>query len=262
MKISSHAIIHPGASIAQDVVVGPFAIIESEVEIGENTIISAHAVIKSGTRIGRNCSIHEGSVIGGDPQDLKYEGERTTLVLEDGVTVREFCTLNRGTKAKGETRIKTNALIMAYSHVAHDVTIGQNAILSNCSQIAGHVIVEDFAILGGMTAVQQFVRIGRFAYIGGGTLVRKDVPPYIKAAREPLSFMGVNVIGLNRRSVDKKVIQEIEDAYRILFIKNSNLSIGLEEVKRSMHDSEVTEEILDFIEKSQNGIIKGFKKKQ
>lgn len=259
MRISPKAVVDSRASIDSSSHIGPFVIIEDDVTIGPNCRIMAHAVVKSGTTIGSNCNIHEGAVVGGDPQDLKYEGESTKLRIEDNVTIREFCTVNRGTKAKGTTIIKSGVLIMAYSHVAHDCTIGENSVLSNCAQIAGHVEIDEYAILGGMTAVQQFVKIGRHAYIGGGTLVRKDVPPYIKAAREPLMFMGVNSIGLNRRGYSAEQIQDLENLYKTLFIKHQNLGLAIEALQQEDRHSDYRQEILSFVENSRNGIIKGYK---
>lgn len=254
-----HSIIHPNAQIGEGVVIDPFVTVESDVIIGDGSWIGSHSIIKSGTRIGRKCKIYEGAIVGGDPQDLKYKDEQTYLEIADNVTIREYCTLNRGTRVTGATQIKNNALIMAYAHVAHDCLIDEHAILANNVQIAGHVYIGSHAIVGGMTAVQQFVQIGDHAFIGGGTLVRKDVPPYIRVAREPLSYIGVNKIGLKRRGFDTQTIKEINDIYRILFVKHRNLSLALRHLDTITGDSPVKEEILEFIAKSEKGIIRGFK---
>lgn len=251
--------IHPNASIANGVEVAPFAVIEEDVVIGEGTQIGPHAMILNGTRIGHHCKIHAGAIVGNYPQDLKFVGEDSLCQIDDHVTVREYCTINRGTAASGTTRIKSHALIMAYAHIAHDCLIEEYAIISNGSQLAGHVMVGRYAIVGGMTAVHQFVRIGDHSFVGGGTLVRKDVPPYIKAAREPLCYVGVNSIGLSRRGFDTALIKHIQDIYRILFIQHSNISFAVKELERSINASVQKQEILEFIVGSERGILKGFR---
>ncbi len=259
MNFAEHSIVHPGARIDQDVIIEPFVIIEQDVQIGKGTTIASHAVIKNGTRIGKHCNIHEGAIIGGDPQDQKYKGEPTLLLIDDHVTIREYCTINRGTRAKGETLVKRGALIMAYCHVAHDCLIKEGAVLSNNVQLAGHVTIGERAIIGGMTAVQQFLHIGDHTFIGGGTLVRKDVPPYIRVAREPLSYVGVNTIGLRRRGFSDKDIHLIQEIYRILFVKNHNLSQGLDQLREVIDPHPIKEEIISFVVGSEKGIIRGFK---
>ncbi len=259
MSVHSSAIIHPRAELGRDITVGPFAVIEAEVQIGDGTTIHSQATIKSGTKIGRNCKVYQGAVVGGDPQDLKFKDEKTYLEIADDVSIREYCTINRGTKATGVTQINKGALIMAYSHVAHDCLIDEYAILANNVQLAGHVFVGVHGIVGGMTAIQQFVKIGDHAFVGGGTLVRKDVPPYIRVAREPLSYIGVNRIGLRRRGFDVETIKKISDIYRVLFVKHSNLSIGLRHAKQSFDGHPLYEEITEFIAKSEKGIVRGFR---
>jgi len=197
--------------------------------------------------------------VGGDPQDLKYTDEKTFLEISDDVTIREYCTINRGTRATGVTQIKKGALVMAYAHVAHDCLVDEYAVLANNVQLAGHVYIGVHAIVGGMTAVQQFIKIGDHSFIGGGTLVRKDVPPYIRVAREPLSYIGVNKIGLKRRGFDNETIKQINDIYRILFVKHDNLSIGLRRINNEIKNSHLKEEILEFVAKSDKGIIRGFR---
>ena len=259
MIISPHAVVHPDAHIESGVTIDAFAIVEADVTIKSGTRIYPHAMVMNGTSIGQNCEIYPGAILGGDPQDLKYKGESTTLEIGDHVTVREYCTINRGTAASDRTEIKSHALIMAYTHIAHDCVIGEHAVVSNGVNMAGHVIVDNQAIIGGMTAVQQFVRIGRNTYIGGGSLVRKDVPPFVKVAREPLAFSGVNTIGLKRKLFDGDTIERIAEIYRILFIKNSNISIGIFEVKSELPESLEKSEIVTFVEQSTNGLIKGYR---
>ena len=194
------AYVHPEAKVADNVVIEPFVTIDQDVEIGEGTRIGSGVTILPGTRIGKNCRIFPGAVLGAVPQDLKFRGEYTTVEIGDNNTIREFVTINRGTAANGKTVVGNNNLIMAYVHIAHDCIVGNNIILVNNTQLAGEVIIDDYAILGGMSAVHQFVHIGPHVMISGGSLVRKDVPPYIKAGREPLSYVGINSIGLRRRN--------------------------------------------------------------
>ena len=206
--------IHPGAKIAKNVVIEPFTSIDKNVVIGEGSWIGSNVTIMSGARIGRNVSIFPGSVISAVPQDLKFKGEETTAEIGDNTTLRECVTINRGTSDRNKTKIGKNCLIMAYSHVAHDCFIGDNCIFSNNSTLAGHVTVGSHVILAGMVAVHQFCSIGNHAFVAGGSLVRKDVPPFVKAAREPLSYVGINSVGLRRRGFDNKVIMEIQSMYR------------------------------------------------
>lgn len=260
MAISPHAIVHPSASLGEGVRVDAFATIDEGVTIGDRTWIASHAHIINGTEIGADCSIHQGAVVGGDPQDMKYRGEPTRLELGDRVTIREYCTINRATVASRKTSIGDDALIMAYSHVAHDCTIDKKAILANSVNLAGHVHIGEAAIIGGMTAVQQFLHIGRHAFIGGGTLIRKDVPPFIRAAREPLSYIGVNTIGLGRRGFSAADRWELQNIYRLLFVGTTNLSIGIARLQGSEYsESSYAKEILRFIDSSQNGIIRGYR---
>ncbi len=247
------------AQVGAGVTIEPFVTIHGDVIIGDNCIIKSHAVIMNGTRLGRSCSIYQGAIVGGLPQDLKYSGEQTELIIEDHVTIREYCTINKGTAASGETRIKSHALIMAYVHVAHDCNIGHHAIIANSVNLAGHVIIGNYAVVGGMTAVQQFVHIGESAFIGGGGLVRKDVPPYVKAAREPISYVGVNSVGLRRRNFSLHRINGIKDIYRSLFVRHKNISFGLEEIEVTLPESREKDEIVGFIKNSKHGLIRGFR---
>ena len=222
------AYIHPGAKIATNVVVEPFTTIHNNVHIGSGTWIGSNVTIMEGARIGKNCRIFPGSVISAIPQDLKFDGEDSLAIIGDNTTIRECVTVNRGTKALGKTQVGDNCLIMATSHIAHDCVVGDNCILANGSVIAGHVTVGDFAILSGLVAVHQFIHIGEHAMVSGGSLVRKDVPPYTKAGKEPISYIGINSIGLRRRGFDTDKIREIQTIYRILYQKNYNKSQNLE----------------------------------
>ena len=251
--------IHPEAQIPDNVKMGSFCTIEDDVVIGDHTEIGSNVVILKGTRIGHNCNIHSGAVLGGIPQDLKFENEYSELSIGNHVTIREYCTLNRGTKQRGVTSIDDHALIMAYTHIAHDCHIGKHAILANSVHLAGHVEVGDWAIISALSAVHQFVKIGRHAMISGGSLVRKDVPPYVKAAREPLSFAGINKIGLERRGFSSSDIALIHSVYHLLFVKNQNLSKAMLQISEILPDSDYKKEISEFVKNSERGIMKGFR---
>ncbi len=249
--------VHPDAKIGKDVTIEPFATVYGDVEIGDGTWIGPNAVIMDGARIGKNCKIFPGAVISAIPQDLKFAGEYTTTEIGDNVTIRECVTVNRGTKDRNKTVVGNNCLLMAYVHVAHDCLIGDNCIIANSVNIAGHVVIEDWVILEGLVAIQQFVRIGAHAFVAGGSLVRKNVPPYIKAAREPLSYAGVNSIGLRRRGFDDKSILNIEDIYRTIYVQNSNISMALQVVELEMPASKEKKHIINFIRESTKGIMRG-----
>jgi len=252
------AYIHPEAKIANNVVIEPFVTIYKNVEIGEGTWIGPGVTIMEGARIGKGCKIFPGAVISGIPQDLKFDGEETTAEIGDYTTIRECVTINRGTKDRWKTVVGKNCLIQAYSHIAHDCIVGDNCIFSNSSTLAGHITVGDYVVLAGMVAVHQFVSIGSHAFIAGGTLVRKDVPPFVKAAREPIAYVGINSVGLRRRGYSSEKINEIQDIYRTLFVKNNNLSKALGIIETEFTPTEVRDEILDFIRSSNRGVMKGF----
>lgn len=252
------AYVHPDAKIADNVVIEPFVSIDHDVIIGEGSRIGSGVTILPGTRIGKNCNIFPGAVIGAIPQDLKFRGEYTTLEIGNNNTIREFVTINRGTAAKGKTIVGNNNLIMAYVHIAHDCNVGNNVILVNNSQLAGEVVVENYAILAGMVAVHQFCHIGSHAMIAGGSLVRKDVPPYIKAGREPLSYIGINSIGLRRRNFTNEKIREIQDIYRYIYQKGLNVAQATEIIEAEMPASPERDEILLFVKDSKRGIIRGY----
>lgn len=252
------AYVHPGAKIAKNVVIEPFATINNNVIIGEGTWIGSNVTIMEGARIGKNCSIFPGAVISAIPQDLKYNDEDTTVVIGDNTTIRECVTINRGTTDRMKTVIGKNCWIMAYSHIAHDCVVGDHCVFSNNSTLAGHITVGDYVVLAGMTAVHQFCSIGNHAFVTGGSLVRKDVPPYTKAAREPLSYVGINSVGLRRRGYSTEKIREIQDIYRILYQKNYNNSQAVEIIEAEMEATPERDEILQFIKDSQRGIMKGY----
>ena len=253
------AYIHPQAKIADNVVIEPFVTIYKDVVIGEGTWIGSNVTIMDGARIGRNCRIFPGAVISAPPQDLKYKGESTTLSIGDNTIIRECVTLNRGTALdKNTTQIGQNCLLMAYVHVAHDCIIGDHVIIANSVQLAGHIEIQDYAFIGGTSAVHQFVSIGAHAIISGGSLVRKDVPPYTKAGREPLSYVGINSVGLRRRGFTPDQINEIQDIYRTIFLKKYNISKALDIIETERQPTEIRDEILDFIRNSNRGVMKSF----
>lgn len=250
--------IHPGAKIAKNVVIEPFSSIDNNVIIGQGTWIGSNVTIMSGARIGKYCSIFPGSVISAIPQDLKFNGEETTAVIGDNTTIRECVTINRGTNDRNKTVVGKDCLIMAYSHIAHDCFIGNNCIFSNSSTLAGHVTVGNHVILAGMVAIHQFCAIGSHAFVAGGSLVRKDIPPFVKAAREPISYVGINSVGLRRRGFDNKVIMEIQSIYRILYQNKFNTSQAVKIIEGEMEATKERDEIIQFIQNSQRGIMKGY----
>ena len=249
--------IHPEAKLHPSVQVGAFSCIYDDVEIGEGTIIDNKKFIYGGTRIGKNCHIYAGAVIGGDPQDLKYKGEKTYAIIGDNTTIREFVTIHRGTASKGKTVVGNNCLIMAYCHVAHDCYLNNNIIMSNCTQLAGEVVVEDWAIIGGGSLVHQFSHIGAHVMIQGGSKINKDVPPYIIAAREPISYCGINSVGLNRRGFTSEQIKAIQDTYRVLFLSGLNMTQAMEKIMETLPDSAERDMIVEFVKNSPRGVVKG-----
>lgn len=258
--IHPHTYIHPNARLATNVKVDPFTVIHQDVEIGEGTWIGSNVTIMEGARIGRNCRIFPGAVIGAIPQDRKYAEERTTVEIGDNCTIREFVTIHRGTSDRWKTAVGNNCWILAYSHIGHDCQIGNNCTLSNSSQLAGHVILGDWVGLGGVCAVHQFVHIGSHAFISGGALVSKDVPPFIKAGRQPLSYAGVNSVGLKRRGFTVEKINHILDIYRIIYNKGLNTSQAVEFLEEEFPATDERDEIVTFIRESGRGIIKRYSK--
>lgn len=252
------AYIHREAKIARNVVIEPFVTISKNVVIEEGTWIGSNVTIMEGARIGKNVKIFPGAVVSAVPQDLKFGGEDTILEVGDNTVIRECVTLNRGTDATNKTVIGKNCLIMAYTHVAHDCVIGDNCILVNAVQLAGHVTIDDWAIIGGAAAVHQFVNIGAHTMVSGGSLVRKDVPPYTKAGREPLSYAGINSIGLRRRGFSNEKIAEIQEIYRYIFLRGLNNSKALDLVELEMTPSRERDEIINFFRNSDRGVMKGY----
>jgi UDP-N-acetylglucosamine acyltransferase len=252
--------IHPNAKIGDNVTIDSFSTIQEDVEIGEGTWIGSNVTIMNGARIGKNCKIFPGSVISAIPQDLKFGGEDSVVTIGDNTTVREYVTINRATNYSGVTSVGKNCLIMAYVHIAHDCHIDDYAILVNSVQLGGHVEVGKHAIIGGISAVHQFVKIGEYCMVSGGSLVRKDVPPYIKVAKEPLTFIGINSIGLKRKEFSEEKITEIQDMYRIIFQENFNYTQAIEKIEKEFNPTSERDSIIKFIRESERGIIKGQKK--
>jgi UDP-N-acetylglucosamine acyltransferase len=255
--ISPLANVSPKAIIGKNVTIEAFATVYDDVEIGDNTHIHPNALIYPDTIIGHNCQIFPGAVIGIVSQDLKYNGEKSNTVIGNNTIIREYVTVHKGTADRMTTKIGDNCLIMAYVHIAHDCIIGNNVIIANYTGLAGHVTIEDFVIVEGMGAIQQFVTIGKHSFLAGGSKVRKNVPPYIRVAREPLQYIGVNTIGLARRGFEKEIINQIEDIYRLIFVRGHSISNALEIVNQEIIDSTIRNEIVEFIKNSQDGIIKG-----
>lgn len=249
--------IHPNAKVGKDVTISPFVSISEDVVIGDNTWIAPNVVIMDGARIGKNCKIFPGAVISAEPQDLKYAGEITTAEIGDNTTIREYVTINKGTQASGKTVVGSGCLLMAYVHIAHDCVVGNNCILANGVTLAGHITIDDFAIIGGLSAIHQFVHIGGHVMISGGSLIRKDVPPFVKAAREPLSYAGINSVGLKRRGFDNEKINRIQDIYRIVFQKGYNSTKAIEVLESEIEASNERDDIISFIRSSSRGIMKG-----
>src|SRR6478609_4973921 len=248
--------VHPDAKIGNNVIIEPFATVQQDVEIGDGSWIGPNAIIWDGSRLGKNVKVYPGASVSSIPQDLKFSGEKTETHIGDNTVIREYVTISRGTTDKFKTVIGKNCLLMAYVHVAHDCMIGNNCILVNTVQVAGHVTIEDWAIIGGASALHQFVKVGAHVMLSGGSLVRKDVPPYTKAAREPLSYAGINTVGLRRRGFTSEKITEIQEIYRFVFMKGMNITKALELVENTVATSAERDYILNFIKTSERGIMK------
>lgn len=252
------AYIHPNAQIGKDVTIGPFTYIAGNVVIGDGTWIGPNVTILDGARIGKNCRVFPGAVISAIPQDLKFKGEETTAEVGDNTTMRECVTVNRGTASKGKTVVGSNCLLMAYVHIAHDCVVGNNIILGNGTQLAGEVEIDDHAILSAHVLVHQFERIGSHVIIQGGTKVNKDIPPYIVAAREPITFAGINIIGLRRRGFSPEKIGEIQEFYRVLYNKGLNVTQALAQIEGNMPQSAERDLVINFIRGSKRGIVREY----
>jgi UDP-N-acetylglucosamine acyltransferase len=258
--ISPMAHISPSAKLGNNVKVDPFAVIHDDVLIGDGSHIMSGAVLMSGTRVGKDCFIYPGAVLGAIPQDLKFVGENTTVEIGDNTTIRECVTVNRGTKDRWKTVVGSNCLLMAYAHVAHDCILGDNVILANSVQLAGHVEVGDYAIIGGMSGASQFSKIGAHTYVAGYSIISKDVPPFIKAGRSPISYAGVNSVGLQRRGYSSESINNILEVYRYIYNKGYNISQALEYIEQQLPVCNERDLILNFIKESKRGIIKVYSK--
>lgn len=256
MNIHSTAIIDPKAELGKDVSIGPHTIIKEGVHIGDNVLIGSNVLIDTGTSVGRNCKIHHGAVLGTPPQDLKFGGEKTFLEIGENTVIREYATINRGTRHRGKVTVGSNCFIMMYAHIAHDCIIGDNVILANSVNLAGHIEIEDYVIIGGLVPVHQFTRIGAHSMIGGGFRVAKDVPPYILAGGYPLRYMGLNIIGLKRRNFPEKTILTLKKACRILFQSRYHTTQAAEKIKDEIEPLPEIKHLLEFIQKSERGIIK------
>ncbi|MDE6207824.1 MAG: acyl-ACP--UDP-N-acetylglucosamine O-acyltransferase [Muribaculaceae bacterium] len=259
MAIHKLTSINPAAVIGADVEIGPFTTIDANVEIGDGCKIGSNVTILSGARIGNGVTIFPGAVVSAIPQDLKFRGEETTAVIGDNTVLRECVTVNRGTAAKGTTIVGSNCLIMAYSHVAHDCKVGNNVIISNASQLAGEVEVDDFAIIGGGSLIHQFCHIGSYIMLQGGALVNKDIPPFIRAAREPISYTGINTIGLRRRGFSSEAVDVIKETYRILYFGGyPTVADVLEVIRQQVPATPERDAIIDFVAHSERGILRGY----
>lgn len=252
--VHATAVVDPTAELGPDVVIGPYSVIGPNVTIGAGCRLGSHVVLERDTTLGTGCEVRSGAVLGGDPQDLKYRGEPTQLIVGDRTVIREFVTLNRGTAARGRTEIGHDCLIMAYAHVAHDCIIGNHVILSNAVNMGGHVEIDDWASVGGLTAIHQFARIGSHAFVGGASQVRKDVPPYCKASGASLRLFGLNSVGLQRRGFPVEVRRELKRAYRLFFQSELNVSQALSRAREELVLLPEVERFLAFVESSPRGI--------
>lgn len=255
--VSNLASVHPKAQLGNNVTIEAFASIAADVVIGDDTWIGPNAVVMDGSRIGKNTKIFPGAVIGGIPQDLKFKGENSLAEVGDNTVIREYVTINRGTADRMTTKVGNNSMIMAYTHIAHDSLIGNHVIIASYVGITGHITVEDWAIIEGLSGAQQFLTIGAHCFIAGCSQIRKSVPPFIRVAREPLQYIGVNIVGLTRRGYSKEAIKNIEDIYRIIFVRGYNMTKALEMVEVDCPDTPERRQILDFIRGEKDGIVKG-----
>ena len=254
---STLAVIHPEAQIGENVSIGPFAIIDKNTVIGDNSRIHPHAIIYEGARIGNNSEIFPGAVIAGIPQDLKFNGENTTVEIGNNTTIRECVTVNRGTASKGKTIVGNNCLIMAYSHIAHDCVVNNHVIIGNATQVAGEVEIDDYAIVSGGTLIHQFVKISKHVMIQGGSRVVKDIPPYTLIGRDPIVYCGINIVGLRRRGFSNDQVYQIQDIYRTLYTRGLNNSDAIQCIETEYKTSEERDLILDFLKSSKRGIVRG-----
>ncbi len=257
MNIHPTAIVEPGVQLDEGAQVGPYTVIKSDVKIGKNTVIGPHVVIDSHTDIGANCRIFQFSSIGAAPQDLKYRGEETRVIIGDNNVIREFVTINRSTTADiGVTKIGNNNLLMAYCHVAHNCRLGNFVVMANAANLAGHIDVEDYAIIGGLTGIHQFTRIGTHAFIGGASAVAQDVPPYVTASGNRAKLYGLNLVGLKRRGFSEETLNALRQAYRIIFRSSLILKKAIEKVRAEVPDLPEVRHMVEFIEQSERGVTR------
>jgi UDP-N-acetylglucosamine acyltransferase len=254
-EIHKNAVINQGAQLGQDVIIGPGAVVESDVTIDDGSRIDSCAKIASHSRIGKKCHVFHGAVIGEIPQDLKFHGEESLVIIGDHTQIREYATIHRGTEQRKKTEVGSYCLLMAYSHVAHDCLIGNHVVLANAVNLGGHVTIDDWAYLGGMTGVHQFTHIGKHAFLGGGYRCVQDIPPYVLVAGEPLKFSGLNVVGLRRRGFSRETIEQLKEVYRLIYRSEFNISQALEQIKSSFEMSEEILEVITFIQQSKRGIV-------
>ena len=256
-SVSSMAFVHPEARLGDNVIVEPFAYVDANTEIGEGTRVMTQSSVLYGARIGKHCTIHPHATIAGIPQDLKFQGEDTLAIIGDHTIIRECATVNRGTASKGFTKVGDNCLIMAYCHVAHDCVLNNHVILGNTTQLAGEVEIEDYAIISGGTLAHQFSKIGAHVMIQGGSKISKDIPPFVMVGREPITYVGLNIVGLRRRGFNSERINSIQEIYRYLYMSGYNISQAVERIEQELPESDDRELILQFIRTSTRGIIRG-----
>ncbi len=250
------AFVHPEAKLGENVIVEPFAYVDANTEIGDGTRVMTQATILSGARIGKNCFIFPHTTIAGIPQDLKFQGEETTTIIGDHTTIRECATVNRGTASRGYTKVGSNCLIMAYSHVAHDCVLKDHVILGNATQLAGEIEIDDYAIVSGGSLAHQFTRIGAHVMVQGGSKIGKDIPPFVMVGREPISYVGLNIVGLRRRGFSSERINGIQEIYRTLYLSGYNISQAVERIEQDLPASDDRGLILNFVRSSSRGIVR------
>ena len=256
-NISSLAYVHPEAKLGENVIVEPFAYVDRNTDLGDGSRIMTHAAILQGARIGKNCTIFPHATVAGIPQDLKFRGEDTVAIIGDNTIIRECATVNRGTASKGFSKVGSNCLVMAYSHIAHDCVIKDHVILSNSTQLAGEVEIDDYAIVSGGALVHQFTKIGAHAMIQGGAKVGKDIPPFVMVGREPITFVGLNIVGLRRRGFSSERINSIQEIYRYLYQSGFNFTQARERIENELPETEDRNAILEFVRTSNRGVVRG-----
>ena len=254
-RIHPTAIVSDDAQLGDGIEIGPFAIVGEKCVIGDNCVIAPRAMLERNVILGKNVKVGSGSILGGDPQDLKFGGEYTTVEIGDGTTIREYSTINRGTTQSFKTTVGKNCLIMSYVHLAHDCHVGDGVILVNSVQLAGHVSVGDKAIISGTSAAHQFVKVGKYAFVGGCSRISQDVPPYVKAVGNPLKLYGLNSVGLQRNNFPEDVVRELKRAYRLFFRSELNISQAKAKAATELHDFPEVQELLRFVEESGRGVV-------